>query len=241
MSRILLGTNLLIEQTKKDAFNLDTILLGSFIDVPLKSKIVMDFGTGAGGLMLYLSSKTKAKIIGVEIQEDRFKQALNNIKLNNLEDQVSVILEDINKLNYKNVDYIVSNPPFFKVDEKSILNNSDDITIARHEVMLKLEDLIKVASRSLKDNGYFVMIHRPERFTEILELLNKYQLEVKKIRFVHPYINSEANHVLISSSKNGKKGIKVLNPLIIYDSKHQLSKEMLEVYGGIKHVTKRTE
>jgi tRNA1(Val) A37 N6-methylase TrmN6 len=241
MSRILLGTNLLIEQTKKDAFNLDTILLGSFIDVPLKSKIVMDFGTGAGGLMLYLSSKTKAKIIGVEIQEDRFKQALNNIKLNNLEDQVSVILEDINNLNYKNVDYIVSNPPFFKVDEKSILNNSDDITIARHEVMLKLEDLIKVASRSLKDNGYFVMIHRPERFTEILELLNKYQLEVKKIRFVHPYINSEANHVLISSSKNGKKGIKVLNPLIIYDSKHQLSKEMLEVYGGIKHVTKRTE
>jgi tRNA1(Val) A37 N6-methylase TrmN6 len=237
MPRTLLGTNLIVEQTRKGSFNLDTILLGSFIDVPLKSKLVMDFGTGTGGLMLFLSEKTRAKIIGVEIQEERYQMALKNIKINHLENQVQVILEDINNLNYKNVDYIVSNPPFFKVDEKSILNHSKDVTIERHEVLLKLEDLIKVASRSLKDNGYFVMIHRPERFIEIIELLNKYQLEVKKIRFVHPYKESDANHVLISSSKNGKKGIKVLNPLILYDQKHQLSKEMLEIYGGIKHVT----
>jgi len=237
MPRKLLGTNLLIEQSKSDAFNLDTILLGSFINIPLKAKLVMDFGTGAGGLMLFLSEKTKAKIIGVEVQEDRYNQALENIKLNNLSDQVSVILKDINDLDYKNVDYIISNPPFFKVDEKSILNEEDDIKIARHELLLTLEDLIKVASKTLKDNGYFVLIHRPNRFTEILEYFNKYKLEPKEIRFIHPYQNSDANHVLISASKNGKKGLKVLKPLIIYKDKHQLTDEMIKIYGGNINVT----
>jgi tRNA1Val (adenine37-N6)-methyltransferase len=88
--RTLLGTNLWIEQTTRHAFNLDTILLADFIKVPYRSKLILDLGTGAGAIMLYLSQKTKAKIIGVEIQESRYLQASTILEINHLEHQLSV-------------------------------------------------------------------------------------------------------------------------------------------------------
>ncbi|MBU1142624.1 MAG: methyltransferase [Firmicutes bacterium] len=237
MLRTLLGTNLMIEQKGRQAFNLDTILLANFVKVPAKTKTLMDFGTGAGALMLYMSKKTKASIIGIEIQEDRYYQALYNIKLNHLESQVSVLNQDVRKLEMKNVDCIISNPPFFKVSESSNTNESEDDTIARHEVMLTLDELIQSVSRTLKFGGHFYMIHRPDRFAEIISVMNKYQMEVKRVRFVHPYLNSHANHVLIEAIKNGQPGMVLENPLILYIEKHILTKEMVDIYGGRKHVT----
>jgi len=232
MLRTLLGTNLWIEQQSRQAFNLDTILLAHFIKVPAKSKIVMDFGTGAGAVMLYLSQKTKAQIIGVEIQEDRYLAALHNIKLNELNNQLSCIHQDIKTLEYKDVDCIVSNPPFFKVNETSNVNDDEDATIARHEVMLNLNELIESVSKVLKYGGHFFMIHRPDRFAEIVEVMNRYQLEIKRVRFVHPYIDQKANHVLIEAIKNGQPGMKLEPPLILYCGKHILTKEMVDIYGG---------
>lgn len=232
MLRTLLGTDLWIEQKSRQAFNLDTILLSHFTRIPAKSKTVLDIGTGAGPLMLYLSKKTKAKIIGIEIQEERYLQALHNIKLNKLEDRLSVLHKDVKKLTMKDVDVIVSNPPFFKVNESSNLNDNEEDTIARHEVMLTLEELIKVVSKTLKYGGYFSMIHRPDRFGEIMLLLEKYQLTPKRVQFVHPYVHAPANHVLIEAMKQGSLGLTVEKPLILYIEKHVLTKEMTDIYGG---------
>lgn len=232
MLRTLLGTNLMIEQNSRQAFNLDTILLANFVKIPVKTKTVMDFGTGAGAVMLYLSQKTKADIIGVEIQESRYLSALHNIKINHLEDQLSCIHQDIKLLEHQDIDCIVSNPPFFKVTETSNLNENEDDTIARHEVMLNLRELIESASRVLKFGGHFFMIHRPDRFAEIVSTFNDYQLEIKRVRFVHPYLNQKANHVLIEAIKNGQPGMTLEPPLILYYEKHILTKEMVDIYGG---------
>lgn len=237
MVRTLLGTSLMIEQNSKQAFNLDTILLAHFVKIPAKSKSVLDIGTGAGALMLYLSQKTRAKIIGVEIQEERFLQASFNITLNHLEKQCSAVLSNIKTYENKNLDCIVSNPPFFKVNEKSNLNEDLEDTIARHEVELNLDELAKHASRLLKFGGKFFMIHRPDRFAEIIDVLHQYQLEVKRVRFVHPYIDEQANHVLIEAMKNGNPGVVLEPPLILYYEKHILTKELVEIYGGNTHVT----
>jgi tRNA1(Val) A37 N6-methylase TrmN6 len=232
MLRTLLGTNLWIEQQSRQAFNLDTILLAHFVKVPAKSKTIMDFGAGAGAVMLYLSQKTKAKIIGVEIQEDRYLAALHNIKLNELGNQLSCIHQDVKTLEYKDIDCVVSNPPFFKVTETSNLNENEDDTIARHEVMLNLNELIQSASRVLKFGGHFFMIHRPDRFAEIVEVMHAHQLEIKRVRFVHPYLDQKANHVLIEAIKNGQPGMTLEPPLILYCGKHILTKEMVDIYGG---------
>lgn len=241
MLRTVLGTDLWIDQKSRQAFNLDTVLLADFVKVPARTKTLYDFGTGAGALMLYMSKKTTAKITGVEIQEDRYKQAVHNIELNHLNSQISCIHEDIRKLEEKDIDVIISNPPFFKVNEKSSVNDNEDDTIARHEVMLSLNELVESVSKSLKFGGHFFMIHRPDRFAEIVEAFNQYQLEVKRVRFVHPYLNANPNHVLIEAIKNGQPGMKVDPPLILYYEKHILTKELVDIYGGRAYVTKRTQ
>jgi tRNA1(Val) A37 N6-methylase TrmN6 len=239
MQRTLLGTELLINQKPNQAFNLDTILFADFIKVPARTKTLLDFGTGAGALMLYMSQKTRSKIIGIEIQDERYEKALSNIELNHLNDRISCIKQDIRKLEIKNSDVIISNPPFFKVSEKGNVNLTEDETIARHEVMLTLEELIRSVASCLKFGGHFFMIHRPDRFAEIVSEMNKYQLEIKRVRFVHPYLNANPNHVLIEAIKNGQPGMKVEPPLVLYKEKHQLTQEMKDIYGGKSYVTKR--
>ncbi len=241
MLRTVLGTDLWIDQKSRQAFNLDTVLLADFVKVPARTKTLLDFGTGAGALMLYMSKKTKAKITGIEIQEDRYKQAVYNIELNHLNHQLSCLNQDIRKLEENNIDVVISNPPFFKVNEKSNVNDNEDDTIARHEVMLSLKELVEAASKSLKFGGHFFMIHRPDRFAEIVDVLNMYQLEIKRVRFVHPYLDSNPNHVLIEAIKNGQPGMKVESPLILYYEKHILTKELVDIYGGRAYVTKRTQ
>lgn len=232
MLRTLLGTDLWIDQKSSQAFNLDTVLLAHFIKVPAKSKIVLDLGTGAGALMLYLSTKTKAKIIGVEVQEDRYLQALKNVELNHLQNQLFCLNQDIKTLKMKNVDCIVSNPPFFKVTETSNINDNDDETIARHEVLINLEELVSTVSKTLKFAGHFFMIHRPNRFAELVSIMQKYQLEIKRVRFVHPYIDHKANHVLIHAIKNGQPESIIEAPLVLYKEKHIFTDEMNKINGG---------
>lgn len=238
MLRSLLGTQLMIEQKSRTAFNLDTILLSDFAKIPYRSKVVLDVGTGAGPIMLYLSQKTNAKIIGIEIQEDRFLQARHNININHLEHQCSVIHQDIKLLDMKDVDCIVTNPPFFKINETSNVNESLDDTIARHEMTLDLESLIETASRLLKYAGYLTMIHRPDRFAEIISVMNRNHMEIKRVRFVHPYINDKANHVLIEAVKKGAPGMMLEPPLILYVEKHIPTKELVEIYGGRSYAVK---
>ncbi|MEI3507988.1 MAG: hypothetical protein V8R01_02470 [Bacilli bacterium] len=70
------------------------------------------------------------------------------------------------------------------------------------------------------------MVHRPERLTDILETMRKYNLEPKKIRFVYPKEKKEANIVLVEGKKNGKEGLKVLPPLISHEEDGNYTKEV---------------
>jgi len=237
MKRTLLGTSLWIDQKKSQAFNLDTILLADFIKIPYRTKQIADFGTGAGALMLYLSQKTQASIFGLEVQEERALWAKNNIMLNHLEDRLSVFHQDVRCHTLTQLDMVVSNPPFFKVTDQKNFNEDLEETIARHEVLLDLDSLIQAAKRALKFGGQFYMIHRPDRFAEICLTLKKHQFEIKRVRFVHPYLDEQANHVLIHAIKNGQSGLVLEPPLIIYEKPHVLTQEIEEIYGGRSYVT----
>jgi tRNA1Val (adenine37-N6)-methyltransferase len=236
VKRQLIGSDLWIEQDPDQAFNLDTILLKDFIRVPKKTTRILDFGTGTGVLMLYVSEKTKAKITGIELQETRYQKALINIKLNALDHQLSCVLKDINSLDlndFKDIDLIVSNPPFFKLNDQQKTNLSDEKTIARHEVAMTLEQLIMKAALCLKFGGSFQLIHRPDRLGELVSLMQKYHFEVKRIKMVHPYAHQKANHVLIEATKNGKPGVIVEPPMILYQEKHQMTDALKKLYGGV--------
>lgn len=216
-------------------FSLDSILLANFVSIPTRTKLIVDLGTGNAPIPLYLTLRTKAHITGIEIQNFSFLLASKSVKINKKEDQITLLNDDLKGISKKiglgKADVVTSNPPFYKVGH---FNQNPDMrkTIARHEILATLEDVIKEASLLLNTKGVFALIHRPERLSEIILLLNKYHLEPKRMRFVYPKINGTCNHLLIEAVKDANPGsLKVLEPLFIYDSNNKWTKETLKIYN----------
>ncbi len=216
------------------AFSLDSILLAQFVTIRLADKEILDLCTGNAPIPLVLSTKTKAHITGVEIQKDVYDLALKSVKLNHKEDQITLLERDLKKLNedfsIDTFDVITMNPPYFKASADSVVNEDKHKIIARHEVAMTLEDSLPVIFGLLKNNGHFAMVHRTERFVEILELLKKYHLEPKRIQFIYANEQSESQLFLIEASKNGKSGVKLLPPLYVHEKDGTYRQEILALF-----------
>lgn len=215
-------------------FSLDSVLLANFVDITNKIKNILDLGTGNAPIPLILSTKTNEKIIGIEIQKEIYDLAVESVKINNLEDRIKIFNIDIKNLmnyyKYESFDLILSNPPYFKKIETSILNDNEVKTNARHETLINLEEIICISSKLLVNKGIFALVHRTERLVEIIETLKKYKLEPKRIRFVFPQKDSNSNLVLIEAKKNTNPGVKVLKPLIVHDENLNYTEEILEMF-----------
>ena len=74
------------------------------------------------------------------------------------------------------------------------------------------------------------MVHRPDRLVDILELMRKYKIEPKKIRFVYSTIEKNPVLVLIKGVKNAMPFLKIEKPLIIYNSKGEYTDEIYKIY-----------
>ena len=201
-------------------FSLDSVLLPNFIGIPKNTKRILDIGTGNAPIPLILSTRTNAKIVGVEIQKESAELAKKSVEINGLEDQIEIINKDIKKTDFEaeSFDIIVSNPPYFKVNNNSYLNEKESKLLARHEISLDLENLVRISSRYLSHNGVFGLVHRPERLSDIIQVCRAYKLEVKRVQFVYPKVGENANIVLIEAIKNGKPGPKVLEPINTYEN-----------------------
>ena len=215
--------------------SLDSILLPNFVTIPKRVTHILDLGTGNAPIPLALSIKTTDKIVGIEIQKEIADLALESVLMNHLEGQIAILNEDIRKCDLlfesESFDLIVSNPPYFKTREKGYYNHNEIKTIARHEIMVTLDDILRVTKKLLKNNGTFAMVHRTDRMSEILAKMSHYGLEAKRIRFVYSNLKEESNMFLVEGRKNGKPGLKVLPPLYIYDERGNYSRETKQILG----------
>lgn len=111
----------IIQRVDHFAFSLDSLLVSEFASITKYTNKIVDLGTGNGVIPLFLSKKTKAQITGIEIQEISSDLAKRNVQLNNLEDQISIINDDMKnwKKYFRNnsVDMVISNPPFLNLME----------------------------------------------------------------------------------------------------------------------------
>lgn len=224
-----------VQNTEWFSFSLDSVLLPRFVTVNKGIKRILDIGTGNAPIPLILSTRTNAEIYGVEIQEDIFELAQETIHLNKLENQIKLINDDVKQIGqyfeYGFFDIIVSNPPFFTVHEQTKKNDDIHKTIARHEVKLNIEDIVKIASLYLKNNGTLGIVHRSDRLIEIIELFRKYKIEPKKIQLIYPKVNTESNIVLIEGRKNGNKGLKILPPIIAHNDDGSYSDDVIKYFS----------
>ena len=228
--------NLKIIQNKNGfCFGIDSILISDFAKDIKNNSIGADLGTGTGIIGILLCAKTKLKkIYGIEIQKDVADMANRSIILNGLSEKFEIL--NINIKNIKdnmqrdNLDFIVTNPPYKKLETGKI-NESEYKMISRHEYSANLEDFISSSRYLLKDKGTLYMVHRPERLVELMELMRKYKIEPKKIRFVYSTINKDASLVLIKAIKNAKPFLKIEKPLIIYKENGEYTDEIYKIYN----------
>lgn len=215
-------------------FSLDSVLLPNFIIINKKIKRILDIGTGNAVIPIILATKTKCQIDAVEIQKKSFNLALKSIKCNKLVDQVHLIRADIREY-YRQIetdtyDLITCNPPFFKIHEESNLNLNEEKAIARHEVALNIDDIMKISKKLLKNNGTIALVHRPERLIEIISLMKKHNIEPKRIQFIYPKHDKNANIMLIEGTKNGKIGLKVLPPIYTHEENGDYTKQIKKYF-----------
>ena len=224
----------IVQDNEMFNFSLDSILLPNFVTLNKKIDRILDIGCGNAPIPLILSTKTNAKITGVEIQKEVYDLALESVHINKKENQINIINKDINNY-YKEIetdsfDVITCNPPFFKYIETSNINKNDYKTIARHEIKLNLSQLFNIAKKLLKNNGVIAIVHRPERFVEVVEEMKKNNIEPKKVQFVYPKKNLEANIMLIEGSKNGKPGLKILPPIYSHKDNGEYTEDVKKYF-----------
>lgn len=224
----------LIQDPDKFCFGIDAVLLSNFVKVK-KNGHVVDLCTGSGIVPILLSAKTGAKkITGIEIQSDIADMARRSVSYNKLDEKIDIINDDIsNALKYINncsVDSVCVNPPYMK-DTTAIKNPDLPMAIARHELLTDLETVINIASKLLKESGKFFMVHRPSRLSEIFASMRQNRIEPKRLRFIHPYIESKANLVLIEGAKGSGVWMDVEPPLVVYKDKNVYADEVLKIYG----------
>lgn len=213
-------------------FSVDALLLFDFIRLKHVSNIA-DLGAGSGIVGILLAKKyLKAKITLVEIQPGLCELAERNVVLNNVSKRVHVIQYDFRKLPenlLKKYDLVVSNPPFRRL-KTGRLNVAEERSIARHEITMSLDALMKTASSLLREKGRFCIIYHPWRIAELFMNVHEQGFEPKRLRFVHSHAMSEAKMLLLEAVKGGRCGLKVEKPFFIYTANGTYSEEMHMIY-----------
>ena len=223
----------LIQNPKGFCFGIDAILLSSFVHVKKGAKVA-DLGCGTGIISIMLSGKTEASSIsGIEIQPEVAEMADRSVKLNHLQEKVRIINADLKEvpalLGLSSMDAVVTNPPY-RTEGCGIVNSDDAKAISRHEILCKLEDIIRVTKSILKPAGKIFMVHRPDRLVDIICQLRNYNLEPKRLRFVHPRVGEKPNLILIEALRGGNAHLRVEAPLYIYEG-NKYTEEVKNMYN----------
>ncbi|WP_035571510.1 tRNA1(Val) (adenine(37)-N6)-methyltransferase [Halonatronum saccharophilum] len=224
---------MLIQNPDYFCFSLDAVLLSDFVSPKSKSK-VLDLGTGNGVLAHLIWAKYNLnKVCGIDIQGEVIDMAKRSAIYNGLQDKINFKELDLNfalkEFGSESFDYIISNPPYAKLGTAKV-NPNKALAIARHEVKVTLEGIVKVSSQLVKYGGKVGYIYPTRRLSELIYLMEEYNLRPKRMRLIHPRANKEANLVLVEGAKGGGSGLKILSPIFVYGDNGEYTEDIKSIY-----------
>ena len=223
----------IIQEKDAFSFSLDTLLLGYLC-------------SGNAAASIYMSYFNRAHYDAVEIQADMADQARRSIELNKLENRIEVhclnALEAPKKLGKDKYDMVVVNPPYFKVPKGHVINPDEKKALARHELAINLEQIIKVSSDMLKMKGKMFMVHRPERLGEIMHYCLENHLSVK---WVQPFVskrNADANLVVVEAIRNtASDGLTLRDAIVVHNPDGSFTPEIEQIISENKKQGKESK
>lgn len=135
---------------------------------------ILDIGCGTGLLSLMLAQKTQAQIDAVEIDKSAFIQAKENFNSTERKEQINIHYGSIiNFKSSKKYGLIISNPPFYENQLKSVDAARNK---AMHATTLSYKDLIIALKNNLAQGGSAAVLLPYYAVKEFEETLSNHQL-----------------------------------------------------------------
>ncbi len=162
----------------------DACIQGAWTPLPVAIERILDIGTGTGLLALMLAQRSRDTIIeAVEYDADAAQQATINAASSPWASRTHIMHQDIRTYNPGHqYDLIICNPPFFR---NSLKNETEQKSIARHNVTLTAHELAHAVSNLLSPDGTFSLLLPAAEIQHWYPVLKKYgineyaRLEVK--------------------------------------------------------------
>ena len=218
-------------------FGTDSYLLAAFARSSRNGTCV-ELGGGTGVVSLLCASREKYRMIhSAEIQEYFASLIDRNAEMNSLSDKVKSVYADIRTLKPDmfggEVMSVISNPPYMKPGSGKD-NVTPEMNTARREENGTINDFCKTASVLLKHGGYFTVVYRPDRMTELLYSMRQHRLEPKRIVIIYPTVDKMPCLVLVEAKKGAAEGVTLSRPLIIYKEKGstEYTDDMAKIYDN---------
>lgn len=201
----------IIQNASGYCFTSDAISLANFVKTGRDAKVV-DLCSGSGVIGILVQAKNPvSKVVMVELQEELADMSRRSIEYNKLEN-ISVVnskLQSVSDVIGKGIyDVVVCNPPYKKQGTAGKLSENQSIAIAKHEIMVTLEEIISESSKLLKFGGELYLVNKEERLTDIMVLARKYNLEPKELVLLHKN-ERNADVIMLKAKKGGKSGLRI--------------------------------
>lgn len=204
-------------------FTTDSVFLAHFPHLANKAK-VLELGCGTGAISFYLAARGAAEVTGLDVNPRMVELFNRSAKENGIAASARAVEWDIKDLKSfcktESYDLVVANPPYRNSGRERTIGTS-----ACHEKTAVLEDFFAAAGYALHSRGRFALVQLPERFMESIELAVKYNLQPKKLQWVHASVDKPAWIFLLEMVKNGSYGLEVLPPLIMYNEDGTLTEQ----------------
>jgi tRNA1Val (adenine37-N6)-methyltransferase len=176
----------------------DACLFGAWVAKQLEEKIhvaskIMDIGTGTGLLSLMLAQKTNAEIDAIEMNDDAYVQATENVSNSIFKNSITTFHCDILHFNATtNYDLIICNPPFY---ENQLQSPAENKNAAMHESTLSINSLFDFIKNNISENGHAALILPYQRMEEVEKLIAEKEMYIHtrlnvKHTQKHPYFRS---------------------------------------------------
>jgi tRNA1Val (adenine37-N6)-methyltransferase len=209
----------------------DGILLGAWANVSDNSQI-LDIGTGTGLLALMIAQRSPLSIIdAVEIDDDAYSQAKENIENSPWGDRINIFhasIQDFASYSSKQYDLIISNPPFF---EKAIKSSQKSRSLARHSDSLSQADILQIVSQTLKPNGHLAVIYPTDLAVNFLSKAKDFHLFCDRKVYVKPTPKTTIKRILLelSSTLSSTQGQTQETTLVVEEGKHIYTQDYINL------------
>ena len=233
LDELQLGGMRILQKEQGFRFGMDAVLLADFARVGA-GEDAADFGTGTGILPLLLLGRGKGRHYDAfELQEDMADMARRTMRLNGLEERVTVHALPVERADEVvkpgSLGSIVCNPPY-GVPGTTLRNPSDALSLARHQREEGLSAWLTMAWRLLRGRGKLAVVYPAPRMLEMMTAMERAHLTPKRFRLVYPAADKPANLVLIEAMKDARPMLHPEPPLIVYGEDGGMTRELKRIY-----------